>query len=316
MFVLECLSIPVQFQQITDTQSLMAIAFACAGLIITIFTMVIFIKNNNTPVVKSSTRELSYLIFIAMCLCYITTFPLVVRPTKAACYLTRILPGLSFAMIYGALLTKTNRIARVLAVGKKKIITKKLKFMSGTAQVIISFILIFIEVVIIVIVLILEPADATLTYPTPKRVVLVCNTKPLGVMGPFGFAFFLIGMCTIYAIKTRNVPENFNEAKFIGFCMYTTCVIWLAFVPIYFGSDSKVITLCLCISLSALVALVLLFFPKLYIIVLRPERNNRSFFTTAKSVRCHIGRGQSDTLSRNSTTYSISDPVMVSTDLR
>jgi hypothetical protein len=44
----------------------------------------------------------------------------------------------------------------------------------------------------------------------------------------------------LYAIKTRNVPENFNEAKFIGFAMYTTCVIWIAFVPIYFGSDSKV----------------------------------------------------------------------------
>ena len=69
-------------------------------------------------------------------------------------------------------------------------------------------------------------------------------------MAPLGFDFFLIGMCTVYAVKTRNLPENFNEAKFIGFAMYTTCVIWVAFVPIYFGSESKTITLCFCVSLS------------------------------------------------------------------
>ena len=50
---------------------------------------------------------------------------------------------------------------------------------------------------------------------------------------------FLITVCTIYAIKTRKVPENFNEAKFIGFTMYTTCIIWLAFIPLYFGTASS-----------------------------------------------------------------------------
>jgi metabotropic glutamate receptor 2/3 len=49
----------------------------------------------------------------------------------------------------------------------------------------------------------------------------------------------LITICTVYAIKTRKVPENFNEAKFIGFTMYTTCIIWLAFVPLYFGTGNS-----------------------------------------------------------------------------
>lgn len=40
----------------------------------------------------------------------------------------------------------------------------------------------------------------------------------------------------MYAVKSRGVPETFNEAKPIGFTMYTTCVIWLAFVPIFFGT--------------------------------------------------------------------------------
>lgn len=106
---------------------------------------------------------------------------------------------------------------------------------------------------------------------------------------PLGFDFFLIAMCTLYAFKTRNVPENFNEAKFIGFTMYTTLVIWVAFVVIYFSSEHKVTTMSLCISFSALFALFLLFFPRCYIIIFKPEKNNRSYFTTIKNIRCHIG---------------------------
>ena len=33
-----------------------------------------------------------------------------------------------------------------------------------------------------------------------------------------------------------GVPGAFNEAKPIGFAMYTTCVVWLAFGPIFFGT--------------------------------------------------------------------------------
>lgn len=86
----------------------------------------------------------------------------------------------------------------------------------------------------------LEPPAPTIRHPSQDASVLVCNTTPLAVLAPLAFDFLLILMCTVYALKTRNVPENFNEAKFIGFAMYTTCVIWIAFVPIYFGSDTKV----------------------------------------------------------------------------
>ena len=48
-----------------------------------------------------------------------------------------------------------------------------------------------------------------------------------------GYPILLILVCTFYAIKIRKVPAGFNEAKFIGFAVYTTLVIWLAQV-LYF----------------------------------------------------------------------------------
>ncbi|XP_075551881.1 metabotropic glutamate receptor 5-like isoform X2 [Dermacentor variabilis] len=284
-----CVRIPEEYIHWTDSQSLAAMSIACLGLMATLAAMIIFIRHNDTPVVKSSTRELSYIILVGMFLCHGTTFALLAKPSALTCFITRVLPGLSFAMIYAALVTKTNRIARILAGSKKKIITKKPRFMSATAQVVITWLLISVEAAIIGAMVVLEPPDSMFAYPALDRVKLICNTTTLGIIAPLGFDFFLIAMCTVYAVKTRNVPENFNEAKFIGFTMYTTLVIWAAFVPIYFGSKHKVITLCLCISFSAEVALVLLFMPRVYIILFRPDKNNRSAFTTSKDVRCHIG---------------------------
>ena len=123
------------------------------------------------------------MILFAMILCYTITFVLVAKPSQQTCFVSRILPGFSFAMLYGALVTKTNRIARILAGSKKKIITKRPAFMSATAQLTIAWLIVLIECLIIVVMLVREPADKMLDFPSDQRVVLVCNTTTLGIMG-------------------------------------------------------------------------------------------------------------------------------------
>ncbi len=86
--------------------------------------------------------------------------------------------------------------------------------------------------------LIVQPPEAALFYPEPRQVVLRCNVPDQWFLVSLVYDTALIVLCTVFAIKSRKVPENFNEAKFIGFTMYTTCIIWLAFVPIYFGTGS------------------------------------------------------------------------------
>ena len=56
----------------------------------------------------------------------------------------------------------------------------------------------------------------------------------------FSYPILLVIVCTFYAVLTRKIPEAFNESKFIGFSMYTTCVVWLAFIPIYFSTGQHV----------------------------------------------------------------------------
>lgn len=86
--------------------------------------------------------------------------------------------------------------------------------------------------------LLIAPPGIRNHHPDRSQVVLTCNVKDELFLISLSYDALLIVLCTVYAVKTRKVPENFNEAKFIGFTMYTTCIIWLAFVPIYFGTGS------------------------------------------------------------------------------
>lgn len=133
-----CDQIPVEFVQWTDTEAVVSIVFSCLGILFTFLTGGVFVRYNDTPVVKSSTRELSYMILAGMTISHSATFSIIARPSVLSCALSRILPGLSFAMIYASLLTKTNRIARILAGSKKRFPSRKMRFMSATAQVCIT----------------------------------------------------------------------------------------------------------------------------------------------------------------------------------
>lgn len=135
LYFTECQEIELEFGKWSDSQSIVAVTLSIIGLLTTTFTAFVFGCHNDTPVVKASTRELTYMILVGMALCYLTTFPLLAPPTKASCTLSRILPGFSFSLIFAALLTKTNRIARILAGSKKRICTRRSRWLSLTAQV-------------------------------------------------------------------------------------------------------------------------------------------------------------------------------------
>ncbi|KAM8913445.1 metabotropic glutamate receptor 1b isoform 1-T1 [Spinachia spinachia] len=287
-----CEPIPVRCLEWSNPESIIQVVFSCLGILVTSFVAFIFVLYRDTPVVKSSSRELCYIILAGIFLGYLCPFTLIARPTVASCYLQRLLVGLSAAMCYSALVTKTNRIARILAGSKKKICTRKPRFMSAWAQLVIASILVGAQLTLEVTLIIMEPPEPIKSYPSIKEVFLICNTSNVGVVAPLGYNGLLIMSCTYYAFKTRNVPANFNEAKYIAFTMYTTCIIWLAFVPIYFGSNYKIITTSFSVSLSVTVALGCMFTPKMYIIIAKPERNVRSAFTTSDAVRMHVGDGK------------------------
>lgn len=73
-------------------------------------------------------------------------------------------------------------------------------------------------------------------------------------------------MEVVYSYSTHLSSLSAFLIIFAGFTMYTTCVIWLAFVPLYFGTGNnmamRITSMSVTISLSASVTIACLFTPK------------------------------------------------------
>ncbi|XP_051499935.1 metabotropic glutamate receptor 6-like isoform X2 [Apus apus] len=280
-----CRPTPILRLRWGDPWAAVPLSVATMGLLVTAFILGTFVKHHETPIVKASGRELSYVLLAGIALVYIITFIMVAEPGVGVCALRRLFLGLGMSLTYAALLTKTNRIYRIFEQGKRSVTPPR--FISPTSQLVITFSLSGLQLLAAALWLILRPPHALIDYemgrtpdPEDARGVLRCDMAEGGTLACLAYALLLMLTCTVYAVKARGVPETFNEAKPIGFAMYTTCVVWLAFGPIFFGAAQsaervhmQTATLTVSMSLSASVPLGLLYAPKVYVILLHPERN-------------------------------------------
>ncbi|GAA6216316.1 metabotropic glutamate receptor 3-like [Lates japonicus] len=274
-----CYDLPEDYIMWEDAWAIGPITIACVGFMCTGLVFWVFIRHNNTPLVKASGRELCYILLSGVFMSYAMTFLFLAKPSPAICALRRLGLGTSFAVCYSALLTKTNRIARIFNGVKDGAGAARPRFISPSSQVFICLSLISVQLVMVSVWLLLEvPGTRRFTLPERRQtVILKCNVRDSSMLLSLGYDVLLVILCTVYAFKTRKCPENFNEAKFIGFTMYTTCIIWLAFLPIFYvtSSDYRVqtTTMCISVSLSGFVVLGCMFAPKVHIIMFQPQKN-------------------------------------------
>ena len=106
--------------EILSAPALVPICLSIIGNLLTLFVVILFYRKRRTPVVKASGRELCFIMLAGIHLCYLMTFPILFRPHVITCIIQRVGIGLAFSMMYAALLTKTNRIARIFESTKKQ----------------------------------------------------------------------------------------------------------------------------------------------------------------------------------------------------
>ena len=254
----------------------MVMTIAGLGIMCTLFVGTVFVLNNETPVVKASGRELTYALLLGLKSCYIFSFFLLAEPSVTICAIQRFGLGFSFCICYSALLIKTNRIARIFEKSGRS--TRPPNLINPASQIAILAVFVSVDVGFAGISLAKWPPATVLAYPRKKDVALICNIQDYDLVVALSYNILIIALCTIYAFRTRKMPANFNEAKYIGFAMYTTCIIWVAFLPVQFGvnRDYTTITLSVNTTLNATTLLLCIFGPKVYILILRPTRNIRS----------------------------------------
>lgn len=119
----------------TDVRSLMILGVTFFSITLVLVTSYVFVRNRKTPVIKSSYKELHYIILCGTILLYSGSFPSVAKPNSLVCVLAKILPCFGMTFIYVPVLLMTRHIAGLLEQSEKQHPNFNLRLGSLKAQV-------------------------------------------------------------------------------------------------------------------------------------------------------------------------------------
>ena len=313
-----CTDVPITMVQWSDPIAAVVIFLMILGIIATLFVVGVFVKFDSTPLVKAANRELSYLLLFCIALYYTAPVIYIYKPNSISCPFYQawyFLFSITCVAILGA---KTHRIVNLFNTAKPNSELRKgflLRYRHLWGVLAVSGTVL----IIILIWVLIDPPRPHLNKSFVTEYVLEC--KPTSNVGGEFCHWLLVTMltvlailCGVYAFKARKLPHNFNEAKFIAFAIYVILIAWFIYYPVFINIRGKYMVIISCFStlISATGLLSCIFAPKVFIILLYPNKNTQEFMkaeltdhTFRKRAKARSETTNSSSLSTNpNTNYS------------
>ncbi|XP_042549936.1 vomeronasal type-2 receptor 116-like [Dipodomys spectabilis] len=268
----------------------LGIVMACMALCFSLLTAAVlwmFVKHQDTAIVKANNRALSYILLISLIFCFLCSLLFLGRPKTATCILQQITFGVVFTVAVSTVLAKTVTVVlafKATSPGRRM----RWLLVSGAPNFIIPNCTL-IQVTFCGLWLGTSPPFVdTDAHSEHGNIIILCNKGSLTafycVLGYLGF--LALASFTV-AFLARNLPDTFNEAKFLTFSMLVFCSVWLTFLPVYHSAKGKVMVAVEVFSILASGAGLLgcIFAPKCYTLLLMRNRNSLHGFMDKRQSR-------------------------------
>ncbi|EGW08672.1 Vomeronasal type-2 receptor 26, partial [Cricetulus griseus] len=274
-----CLEKAVTFLSYEDPlgKALSCMSLGCS--LLTAGILGVFVKHYHTPIVKANNRSLTCILLITLNFCFLCPLFFIGHPNTAICVLQQSIFAVLFTVALSTVLAKTLTV--VLAF-KATVPGRMVRWLmtSRASNFIIPFCTLT-QLVLCGIWLSISPPFVDLdAHSEHGHIIIVCNKgSELAFHCVLGYLCCLaLGSYTM-AYLSMNLPDTFNEAKFLTFSMLMFFCVWVTFLPVYHNTKGKVMVAMevFAILSSSAGLLGCIFAPKCYIILLRPERNSLHF---------------------------------------
>ncbi|XP_043922319.1 vomeronasal type-2 receptor 26-like [Protopterus annectens] len=274
----KCIPKVIDFLSFEDSLGSPVTSLSVAALCITISVLCIFLKFRNSPIVKANNRTLSYLLLIALSLSFLCPLIFIGQPRRINCILRQTTFGIIFSICISSILAKT--VIVIIAFNARNPASKLRNWVGSKwlPSCIVICGCLFQFIICIIWLLTASPYPQKDKNSEAGRIIYECNEGSATMFYcMLGYMGLLASVCFSLAFLARNLPDRFNETKYITFSMLVFLSVWISFIPAYLSAKGKYMV---AVEIFAIIAssaglISFIFIPKCYIILVQPDMNTR-----------------------------------------